>query len=337
MPLNELPQPLQSVLGYEFYEESPVDHRVREYLLNPDPEERWKFYARVDDLAQDIAGLLEDLARNHRPAGEGPASGHTIYLAESASDVAVHRDNVKRELERRGHRVLPQRTLPLAVEDLTAAVSEDLSHSELSIHLLGDRYGARPEEEERSIPHLQIDLASEAAVRGRLRQLIWLPEALDTPTRARPRSWPAAVGEHRPRRRGRARSARGVQGPRPRPAASPAVATTEPCGHRRGDEGVPGARPRSTGRRSARCRPSWSGSGTWSCCRWAKGSEAEAREVHEASMVLSDAVIIYYGTASEHWVRMKLFDLVKAPGWGRREPFRAKAVWVGRAGHAAQG
>ena len=45
-------------------------------------------------------------------------------------------------------------------------------------------------------------------------------------------------------------------------------------------------------------------------------------------MVLCDAVIIYYGTASEHWVRMKLFDLVKAPGWGRRGPFRAKAVWV---------
>ena len=34
-------------------------------------------------------------------------------------------------------------------------------------------------------------------------------------------------------------------------------------------------------------------------------------------------MIIYYGIASEHWVRMKLFDILKAPGWGRREPFRA--------------
>jgi hypothetical protein len=46
-------------------------------------------------------------------------------------------------------------------------------------------------------------------------------------------------------------------------------------------------------------------------------------------MVLSDAVIIFYGTTSEHWVRMRLFDLVKASEWGRRGPFRAKAVWVG--------
>ncbi len=45
-------------------------------------------------------------------------------------------------------------------------------------------------------------------------------------------------------------------------------------------------------------------------------------------MVFSDAVIIYYGNATEHWVRMKLFDLIKAPGWGRTEPYVAKAVWL---------
>jgi hypothetical protein len=59
-----------------------------------------------------------------------------------------------------------------------------------------------------------------------------------------------------------------------------------------------------------------------------EGSEVEAQEVHETSMVLCDAVIIFYGAGSEHWVRMKLFDLLKAPGWGRSVPFRAKAVWV---------
>jgi hypothetical protein len=46
-------------------------------------------------------------------------------------------------------------------------------------------------------------------------------------------------------------------------------------------------------------------------------------------MVLSDAVLIYYGKCTEHWVRMRLFDLMKAPGWGRTEPYRATAVWIG--------
>ena len=58
------------------------------------------------------------------------------------------------------------------------------------------------------------------------------------------------------------------------------------------------------------------------------GTDSEAREVHENEMAFCDAVIIYYGTAREHWVRMKQFDLRKAPGWGRTEPFRAAAVWI---------
>ena len=91
-----------------------------------------------------------------------------------------------------------------------------------------------------------------------------------------------------------------------------------------------------TARRSARCRPSWSGSGAWCILPLGEGTEAEAREVHEASMVLCDAVIIFYGTASEHWVRMRLFDLVKAPGWGRREPVPGQGRLGCRAGHAPQ-
>ena len=328
VPLNEQPQLLQSVLGYEFYEESLVDHRVREYLLNPDPEERWKFYARVDDLAQDIAGLLEDLARNHRQAGEGPASGHTIYLAESASDVAVHRDNVKRELERRGHRVLPQRTLPLAVEDLTAAVNQDLARSALSIHLLGDRYGARPEEEERSIPHVQIDLANALAVKGGLTQLIWLPEALDTTDAAQAslvaRLEAADIGSGVEIVRSPLEAFKAyvfdLMRPSPSPSRSPAVtpqATRVYLVHDRADREAVGVLQAELERL-----------GLVVILPLGEGSEAEAREVHEASMVLSDAVIIFYGTTSEHWLRMRLFDIVKASGWGRSVPFRAKAVWV---------
>ncbi len=61
----------------------------------------------------------------------------------------------------------------------------------------------------------------------------------------------------------------------------------------------------------------------------AEGAESEAREVHQESMVYCDAVLIYHGSASEHWLRMKLFDLLKARGWGRAEPFQAKAVLMG--------
>ena len=73
VPLDELPPPLAPLLGYEFYELLPEGDRFREFLLNPDEEARWKFYARADDLAQDIVDLLDELADevvHHEPADD---------------------------------------------------------------------------------------------------------------------------------------------------------------------------------------------------------------------------------------------------------------------------
>ena len=64
---------------------------------------------------------------------------------------------LKRELRRRGYRVLPDRHLLVASE--LAAVTDCLAKSDFSIHLLGGRHGARPEGEDRSIPDLQLELA----------------------------------------------------------------------------------------------------------------------------------------------------------------------------------
>ena len=163
VPLNEQPEPLRSVLGYEFYEESPADHRVREYLLNPDPEERWKFYARVDDLAQDIAAAA-------RGPGPRPSAGRGSGRRPGAPSTSPSRRRTSPSTATTSSAsssgavtaCCPTARCRLAVEDLTAAVNEDLARSELSIHLLGDRYGARPKNEDRSIPHVQLDLAGAA-------------------------------------------------------------------------------------------------------------------------------------------------------------------------------
>ena len=84
VPLNELRAPLDALLGYEFYEEISGQRRIREFLLNPDPQQRWKFYARVDDLAQDIAALLEDLSGDgHRGSNGAQAGGRCPWPRRS--------------------------------------------------------------------------------------------------------------------------------------------------------------------------------------------------------------------------------------------------------------
>ena len=325
MPVDELPAPLASVLGYEFYEEVSEGDRFREYLLSPDEKHHWKFYARADDVAQDIAELLADLEGDASP--NGTVDGRTVYLAVAASDVAESRDELRRELERRGHRVLPQRTLPLVAEELSAAVNDDLSEADVAVHLLGARYGTRPEGEDRSIPHLQLDLASEIAARRDLIQLIWTAQDLSTVEEAEASlidrlertdadTWGEVV-------RAPLETFKAYLLDRLAPAPPPAASASPQDAKRVYLVYDPEDR-----EQAAALQTQLQDLGHAVLPPLSEGSESEVREVHETSMVLSDAVLIYYGRSTEHWLRMKLLDLLKAPGWGRTEPFQAAAVWV---------
>jgi hypothetical protein len=60
----------------------------------------------------------------------------------------------------------------------------------------------------------------------------------------------------------------------------------------------------------------------------AEGSEAEVIQDHKENLLLCDAVVIFQGHASEGWLRMKLRELLKLPGYGRTIPLRGKAIYV---------
>ena len=68
-----------------------------------------------------------------------------------------------------------------------------------------------------------------------------------------------------------------------------------------------------------------------------EGSEAEAREVHEASMVLSDAVIIFYG---DHLGALGADEALRhreGTGLGTQRAVPGQGGLGRRAGHAPQG
>ncbi len=324
---EQLPAPLIPLLGYQFYEELPGDH-VREYLLNPDPEERWKFYARLDDLAQDIAGLLGAMAAvGPRSRSDEPGDRSTVYLAETTSDASPFRDGMRRELERRGHRVLPGRALPLTVDGLTSVVHDSLSVSTLSIHILGARYGARPEDDDRSIPHLQLEIARQWASDGQGTQLVWIPDEATSPVEDQAtlidELLVADLGSRvevvqAPPEAFKAYLLAQLAAPPPDP---------EPVGHGDGKR-IYLVHDRDDQELVGEVRAALELVGHVVVLPIGTGSESEIRQVHETAMVVADAVLICYGDATEHWLRMKLFDVLKAPGWGRRAPFVAVGVLV---------
>ena len=87
----------------------------------------------------------------------------TIYLAETTSDLSGDRDKLRRELTERGHRILPDRPLPLIHGELEIAVRAYLERSDLAIHLIGRHYGVVPEGGKQSLIELQNEFSIEHA------------------------------------------------------------------------------------------------------------------------------------------------------------------------------
>jgi hypothetical protein len=48
-----------------------------------------------------------------------------------------------------------------------------------------------------------------------------------------------------------------------------------------------------------------------------EGDEAEIREYHDENLRTCDGVLIFYGSTNECWVRRKIREVQKAPGYGR--------------------
>ncbi len=323
---DEQPPPLEPLLGYEFYGVEP-DGGIREFLLMPQPDGLVLFFQRLDDLVQDIARLLAEMEGNE----DTEPTATAVFLADSTSDVSQYRDDLKRELERRGHAISPSREMPLVAEQLSQAVRDELQSSRLSIHILGSRYGPRPEGDDRSIPHIELDLAGEVAATGALTQLIWLPDAPGPRENAQQvviDRLDDTVGDDIEVIRGPLESFKSYLLDKVSESLSTGSdVTPDATAHRVYLVHDPADR-----EPAVVLRDRLEKRGLKVMTPLFEGSEAEVRDLHRESMVLSDAVLIYYGQTSEAWARTKLNDLIKAKGWGRTKPFLATAMVLGPPG-----
>ncbi len=336
VPVQEHPRQIQGVLCYEFFEYDAERGRAKEFSPEVVPQRDIRYWERLDDLAYDIKQLIENMqqlegvAPARADAEPGSGSCKTVYLAETTSDLFAQRDQIKRELQQHGHAVLPDKELPLDASALAQAVGEYLSRSDFSVHLIGERYGIVPEGEEKSVVHIQSELA--AARGGDFLRLVWMPVGLSSQDVRQQRFIDTfLLGHHE------GDGTEVVQtkledlkvlihetasrGPEPVETETNAndaprinlylICDKEDFGDAAAladylfDEGVDVVLPAT------------------------EGDEAQIYEDHKANLLECDAVLIYYGRANEIWLRMKLRELQKISGYGRVEPLLAKAIYAG--------
>ena len=184
--MEQHPEKIAGVLGYEFYNTDPGTGRVKELSQSFGNETERLYWEKLDDLAHDISSFLESV--EHPVAGVKSTplatnatvkSAGKVFLAESSYDTQDFRDSLKRELQGYGYHILPDKQLPLIATALNDSLALSLGESDLTIHLLGENYGVVPEGAQKSIIEIQNDAAASYSAVHSTPRFIWIPEGCE--------------------------------------------------------------------------------------------------------------------------------------------------------------
>lgn len=330
--LDRHPPELRPVLGYEFFKIDPESGRVRELNDIFGPEAQRDFWIKLDDLAHDICYLLEML--HDSEASSLQPKAQAIFLAETTSDLREQRETLRRDLQQHGYVVFPTSPLPCVASEVKAAVSEDLAKCQLSVMLVGKNHSFVPEGETESLLEIQNQLTIDREKEGTLSRLLWIPQGLQVEDERqiklieRLRMDPLLI-QNADLLETYLEDLRTViydklkrsAAPASTPVATPSPATQSP---------VPQTQAASL--RSLYVINDQRDSEAVSA--WVEhlfkhfevlqsvfeGDEAEIREYHDENLRNCDGVLIFYGSTNELWVRRKLREIQKAPGYGRTKP-----------------
>lgn len=331
---ERLPEPVQPMLGYDFFVYDEAG-RPRELSQEYGGKER-AFMTKLDDLAYDIAQLLDMMANEEADAaaaGAAAVSKGTVYLAETTYELREQREEIKRDLIRNGYEVLPDRALPLVAPELDELVREQLLRSKVSIHLIGRNYGVVPEGATQSVVERQQALASEVAAGGSLSSIIWLPQGLQIEDERQrtfvqhlqtsPAVHAAAELLEVPIEDLKTLLYRKLAPPAPvvvKAAAAPAVEDHPRVYILCDQQDLDATRP---------LEDYLFGAGFEVILPFFDEDETQARLEHEENLRSSDVLILYWGAGDELWLRRKLRELQKSAALGREKPWLGRGIYVG--------
>jgi hypothetical protein len=343
------PPVLQSQIGYDFYTLDKDTRIPQEFTLTPGDTNGPKALEVINELAYHIKATLDVLNQALARAPQAPAAAaaqpiaaaapgarkRSVYLAETSFELDEERTQVRRDLEARGIRVLPEGDLPVRNPvQFKQTVKAALAECDLSVHMIASNRSLVLPGETHDTVYLQNQMAADhCAAVSCMTRLIWIPEGTTS---------------------GDALQQQFIETLHTDPAAqkNADVLTDSTQGlitriHdvlRKLDEPKKGAAPPQPGTvaRSViylvahpedapfadplRDTLFERGFDVLDPLSDAAASEKEIQDCHRMNLVDCDAVVLCYGKANEFWMRSQLSEAQKAVGWREGRPLKARAV-----------
>ena len=177
LPDERQPTEIQGKTGVAFFridQEQGEEVPFYEGFGNYQDLEYWRVIRRIG------ASIENQLTSTPEPAPAVPAKAETLYLAMTSSDLAGKWYDLREEFKSNGYRVIPdQHALPTEAGEATRAIEAGLDDACLSVHLIGETAGFKPDGADAPIVQKQFEIAARRqAENPRLKRLVWLPKSV---------------------------------------------------------------------------------------------------------------------------------------------------------------
>jgi hypothetical protein len=330
LSLTEQPPRLRDLIGYEMYQLDSDSGEVREYTDYFSTEAERQYWMKMVDLAYDIFDTLVLMRDGAKTDVKNIYKRKTIFLAETGHDLSVQRNIIKRELQRHGYIVLPNQTLPGNANDLEKMVRRDVEDSNLSIHLIGSAYGEIPEGADRSIVDLQNKYAAEKSHKvgkEQFSRLIWISPTLVNASE-RQKAFIDNIKRDVDAQEGAEILTTPLEDFKNIVREELLDTHEKKALDETGGKSIYLVHDRIDQQDVKPIIDAIEKNGYKVLIPEFEGELLDLRQKHIDNLRNFDAAIIYKGKVNDQWVRMKVLDLLKAPGFGRKKPIKGKALFT---------
>lgn len=333
---EDQPAKLKDALPYELFD---LDYDSADSVVFDDyfgPAAENVYWMKMVDLAYDVHESLLMIKELESKEGVKPLyKRETIFLAETGQDLNVQRNVIRRELQRHGYRVLPDHTLPREAAAAEKIIQEELAESIMSVHLIGNSYGEIPVGGDRSIVDMENRIAAQKVRENpnarKLQRLIWI-----NPHQESSSDQQKTFIENIQRDLTALEAAEIFQIPL---EDFKNTLREELFDNKEGGNGIEKNISVDDNKNNVyliydkidtdeavAVGKELTKAGLNVLHNDFEGNVLDLRKLHLEKLRLLDLGIVFKGKVNDNWVRMKLLDLLKAPGLGRTKPILGKAI-----------
>lgn len=138
----------EHIACFKFFDKSGYNSELREYVSTTNNETASLYWSKVIDIASSL------FIKNEKIKGR-------VYLADTAPELYTVRDAIKRELNIHGYETLPETYLNPNSSNISNAIINDLKKCDISVHILHNIYSDVPQNSDLSITELQYKLSKD--------------------------------------------------------------------------------------------------------------------------------------------------------------------------------